>query len=208
MTVLGAHVLAPDLAVAWADSEVFDIADRRIGFCNKVAVNPAGFAFVLGGWSLASSAGGTCAMDAEDLATALDRLPRVLRRASERAAVGSRRPELHAYTHGALIGWDAVAGAMVAYRFTAAECFVPMLDDAQTVPSLRVSTGTRPDGPHGVRSIAARQMLRLREVVPLAIGGPLHVAVIRPDGVTCHRVCNLVDELPEPVLAERVKEPA
>ena len=209
MTILGAHVLAPDLAVAWIDSEVFaEMDNRSVGLRTKLAINPAGFVLVMAGWSSVASRAGSCAMDVLDFSTALERLPGVLRRASEQAAMASREPDVYCMQHAALIGFDRKAGAMVAYRMMGRTCFVAELDFEQSVPE-PMPTGILPHGPFEVQTIACRQLERLRQFIPHARGGPLHVAVIRPDSITCNRQCDLGETAPvAPVPVERVKETA
>ena len=117
MTILGAHVLAPDLAVCWADSESFtEVDNRSAGMRTKLSINAAGFAFVMTGWTAVASRASTCVMDAPDFTTALVKLPLILRRASEQVAIGSREPDTYGAQHAALIGFDRAGDGMIAYR--------------------------------------------------------------------------------------------
>lgn len=206
MTLFGAHVVARDLAVCWADSEIYDHRYRIVGRSNKLVANPAGFAFVMTGWSSVASRAGCVVANAPDLATALRRLPGVLRRASEQAASASYYPHLYAGQHAALIGFDPKCERMTAWRFLAAECFVAIEDDRQTVP-MPAAGQVMPDGPHQVMAIAERQLARIRKGVPDAVGGPLHVAVIRPDGITCNRLCDLAETVQTSPVSESLEEP-
>ena len=205
MTILGAMVLAPDLGLAWADSEVFGDNDRSLGMVNKLAVNPFGFAFTMTGWSSVASRAASCVVDAPDFATALRRLPYVLRRTSEQVATGCRYPAAHAAQHASLIGFDQIARPIQAYRLTAAECFVPILDTHQVVP-FPAHIGPPPASPCELVTLVERQLAKLREAVPHAVGGPVHVALIRRDGITLNRLCTLAETPPVP--AEPVMEPA
>ena len=195
MTILGAYVIAPDLAVCWADSESFtEVDNRSTGMRTKLSINAAGFAFVMTGWAAVASRASTCVMDAPDFVTALEKLPLILRRASEQIAIASREPDIYGAQHAALIGFDRAGGGMIAYRMTAQECFVPQLDHGQAVPRPAMQSGTLlPTGLFEVRMIADRQMNRLREFIPHARGGPLHAAVIRPDNITVTRLCDLAE---------------
>lgn len=189
MTIIGAHVLAPDLAVCWADSELYDHAGNGIGMVSKLVVNPAGFAFTMTGWDAVATKAAACVTRATSMRSALQALPLILRRSSEQAATNASNPGAYGGQWAALIGWDPEGPAMHAYRFTASECFVPMLDYQQSVPLPRISLA--PDGPSQVRMIAEQQLELMRDGGKAVLGGPLHVAVIRPSGISCSRICDL-----------------
>ncbi|HEX3919177.1 MAG TPA: hypothetical protein VHW60_17710 [Caulobacteraceae bacterium] len=186
MTCLGFQILAPDRAVAWADSEVF-VDDEPDGDRCKLFVNPLARFVVVGSGRMAIFTDAVEAMTRYlTFDEAVSELPGALRRSARHYSdteIAARAPLDSATV--AVVGSSQQYGRIVGAVLHLHRDFEPLTPQPSYLSPYVAGAGRLTTDRHGIISIASEQLVELRRFLPLASGGALVTAEVTREGVRC-----------------------
>ena len=195
VTILGVHVALGARAIVWADTECLRPNGESAGHVNKLVVNAAAsMACVTGGWSELGEAAEAVACSAPTFDDAMDALPGRLRsEASKIVGRGRRDPRDYCGQIAILAGHSPRFGCVVAFEFSGAAYFAPVIVSQSTYPA--VPDIAAPHSAFEVLRTALAQARELRSIFPNLGCGLLTIAVVTRDQVTTSAPFDLTNDI-------------
>ena len=168
MTICGFHVISPQRAIVWADTEIYKDGEA-VGHVCKLAIGPlTGFAGTGTGSLGMIEAAGAVVSNAPSMRSALTALYATLAAQREDAGASARSlPDWWAY---ALVGFDPRFGRIVGQVLESQADFAPRPTVAWCVPEIAEPPARVVDD-HSALAFATTQLIALRERMPGATGG-------------------------------------
>ena len=195
LTVLGVHVTLGARAILWADTECLRTNGESAGHVNKLVANAAAsMACITGGWSELGEVAEAIACSAPTFDDAMDALPGRLRsEASKIIGRGRRDPRDYCGQVAILAGYSPRFGCVVAFEFSGAAYFAPVIVSQSTYPA--VADVAPPCSPSDILQIALAQARELRVSFPGLGCGRLTMAVVTRDQVTTSAPYDLTNDI-------------
>ncbi|MBV8589162.1 MAG: hypothetical protein JO212_03735 [Acetobacteraceae bacterium] len=189
MTILGVLV-KPDRAICWTDSETFE-GGEPAGHCPKLVVNPLARVILLGtGFSTLLRPAEEAALQGTSFDDIVAAVCSALRKRAGQLARQLTRLDRNwlACQMAAVVGFSEEAGRMLAYTFSGASFFEPVVTVRIMRPEPEGGPVAEPQCMPELIALARRQIAYVRESCPTATGGVLQVAELRPTEIICRTI--------------------
>ena len=189
MTILGTLV-KPGRAICWSDSESY-AGGQPTGHCPKLIINPLARVALIGtGFSTLLRPAEEAALRGTSLDDIAIAMCSALRKRAGQLARQLTRLDRNwlACQMAAVVGFSEEAGRMLAYTFSGASFFEPVVTVRIMRPEPEGGPVAEPQCMPELIALARRQIAYVREECPAASGGVLQVAELRPTQVACWTV--------------------
>jgi hypothetical protein len=181
VTILGAHLCAPDRALIWADTQIFRDGEPAGHVC-KMAINPlAIIAGVGAGRTVIARAADRAVTAATSFDELIEILPGVLRLACSEYSTeyAQAQPRCTYLT----VGFSHRFGRLAGFVFEEAD-YEPSLVSSFALPNVGGLASLHPAAPEDITGLAQQQIGELQRGLPGATGGALVIAVVTPHEIT------------------------
>lgn len=194
MTILGFHIVAPDHAILWSDTETY-VEDSLYANSNKISVNPTMNAAATGnGRADILSVAEQHFMGAVSFDEAIARIPRLLRDRERRNAPNAVTPQC-AF---AAVGFSKRFGRLIGCVFSG-EYYVARITSSWCAPDLGELASLHPSSLEDILPLAQQQMADIKRAYPSSKGGPLIGATIARQGIQTRQLMDMTPKLPHPI---------
>lgn len=194
MTILGFHIIAPDQAILWSDTETY-VGDALFENRNKISVNATMNAVAIGnGLVDVLSVAARHFMGAVSFDETCSRVPRLLRDSERKFHPNATEPQCTF----AAVGFSKRFGRLIGCVFSGGY-YVGRMTNSWCAPDLGELASLHPESLDDILGLAHQQMADIKRSYSTSKGGPLIGATITRQGIQTRRLMDMTPKLPHPI---------